>query len=168
MADLGAVDGVERPALVEQQRLRCVEVLGPSVFALRPQDAAGHAGGAAGGVADGEDDPTSKTIVDAAPTTAPTHQPGALEVLLAYVAAACQRVDQGIPCVGRPAELEGTDGFVVEAPAMQVVASVLADLMAGQHLVVERDGRIECFAESLALGILAAGALRKLYPCASG
>ncbi len=65
---LGAVDQVQRPALVEQRGRRRVEVLGSLVarvlaLLLGADDAPAQAGRVARGVADREDDPAAEAIV---------------------------------------------------------------------------------------------------------
>ena len=74
---LGAVDEVERAALVEQQRLGRVEVLGAAVRGLGTEDATGQTGGTPGSVTDGEDDAGTEAVVDAAAAAATAHQAGA-------------------------------------------------------------------------------------------
>ena len=117
---LGLVDEEEGAALVEEQGLGRVQVLGAGVLALRPQDAAGHAGRTTGGIADGEDDAGAETVVDATAGATPAGQAGCLEVRLGDLALAAERAGQGVPGVRRPAQAEGLDGLIAEAAIVQV------------------------------------------------
>ncbi len=72
---LGTVDEVQRAALVEEQRLGGIEVLGSAVRGLRTEDATSQAGGTPAGIPDGEDDAGTEAVVDAAAAAATT-RPG--------------------------------------------------------------------------------------------
>jgi len=84
------------------------------------------------------------------------------------MAALRQGAAQRIPRVGREAQLEGLDGAVREAALAKVVEGRLPGGVPRQDLVVEGDGRLECLAQALALGIFAGGALAELHPGTTG
>ena len=174
---LGAVDEVERAALVEEERRRRVEVLGAPLAAIGvgpflAEDAPAEAGGSAGGVADGEDDASPEAVVDARPAGATAlaahHEPGLEQLLLARTALRDERSREALPGVRRPAQLVGRDGLVVEAATAQVIERRLAELAARERRVVEGDGRLEHLAQALALRVLARRALVELDPGARG
>ena len=169
MAALGAVDQVQRAALVEEQRRRRVEVLGAlrrgrlARLLLAADDAAAEAGRVARRVADGEDDPAAEAVVDAAPSLrACETRPAASSSSLGEAALVDERAAERVPRVDRVAELVGRERLVGEAAAAHVVERRLAVAALGQDAVVEGDRRVERIAQALAPGVLAAGPLAEL------
>src|SRR3989304_5393020 len=116
---LGAVDEVERAALVEEERGRGVEVLRAAVRALarRAEDAAAEPARAAGGVADGKDDAAAEAVVDPV-AAAPDDEAGALQLLVGRVALRLQGLRHRVPGVGSVAELVGVDRGAAEAAVL--------------------------------------------------
>ena len=169
---LGAVDQVERPALVEERRRRGVEVLRAMVLAVVgrvPEDPPAKPDRAAAGVADREDHPLAEPVVDAAAgRLAGLGEPDLDEVVGPDLALRGERPGERVPAAGRVAQLVGRDRRVGEAPAAEVVEGRLARLRGGEDRVVERDRTLHHVAKAGLAGILAGRPLVDLDPGLAG
>ena len=132
---LGAVDQVERPALVEQRRRRGVEVLGP----LPLEEPTAEADGVAVLVADREEDAGTELVDDAAAALARAGETDLDELLGADVALGLRAGATSGPSRPAPTELMSVDGRVGEAATLEIVEGRLAGFRAGQNGVVEDD-----------------------------
>ena len=160
---LGAVDQVERAALVEERRRRGVEVLGPLPF----QEAATQPDCVTALVADREDDPRPELVVDAAAAAGPWRgEPHLDELFGTDVALGRERLGHLVPARRRPAELVGLDGLVGEAAIPQVRER--ARRLVDQDSVVEGDPVVEDLAEAGLVGVLALRPLIDLDAGATG
>ena len=171
---LGAVDEVQRAALVEQEGRGRIEVLGARVLAafarvlLAADDPATETSCVARGVPYREDDPAAEAVVGAAPAGALLHETSGLKVRFCEAALVDQRRRQRFPGIDRVADLMRGQRLVREAAAPHVLERRLAVPALRQSAVVEGDGRVECFAQALPPRVFAAGLLGQLHARASG
>ena len=152
---LGAVDEVQRPALVEQRRGRRVQVLGPLALEQPPA----KSDRVAVLVADREQDACPELVDDAATALARTRQTDLDEVVGVGVPLGLELPGHHVPAGRRPAELVRLDRLVREATTTQIRERRLTGLGAGQDGVVEGDRRVEHPAKPSLAGVLALGAL---------
>ena len=162
---LGAVDEVQRPALVEQRGRGRVEVLGAGVaaLALLAQDPPAEADRVPVRVPDREDHPLAEPVVDAAAALARAREAGLEQLARVHLALRRELADERVPAAGRPAQLVLLDGLVGEPAAAEVREGRLAGLRVQQDRVVEGDRALEDHPEARAVGVLATGAVVELH-----
>ena len=155
----GALDEIQRAALVEERSGRRVEVLGRARIRGRRgprQHSTADADGRPRRISDGEDDAASELVIRAATGGSGSGEADLRQLRHGHVAAGPEHLAHLIPTVRRPAELELLDRRVGEAAAVQVFERRRAGLALRQNDVVEGDRVLEHFVQPGLAGILTA------------